>query len=139
MLYSVYLHDGEGLDERNQRILHLIGERIRAHQLPLIVAGDFNFPVSVLQESGWMRRLQLRVLQPEIEVPTFVPKNRSSNDFVLVSRVLLSRCMETFVELDSGQSAWDTSVELDSGFHEHRPVCFSVVHRGPEPKDQGVG
>ena len=52
VLYSVYLHDGEGLDERNQGILHLIGERIRAHQLPVIVAGDFNIPVSVLQESG---------------------------------------------------------------------------------------
>ena len=75
MLYSVYLHAGVGLDERNQRILHLIGERIRASQLPVIVADDFNFPVSVLQESGWMRRLQLHVLQPEIDVPTFVTKS----------------------------------------------------------------
>ena len=45
VLYSVSLHDGEGLCERNQGILHLIGERIRVHQLPVIVAGDFNFPV----------------------------------------------------------------------------------------------
>ena len=43
VLYSVYLHDGEGLCERNQVIQHLIGERIRAHQLPVIVAGDFQF------------------------------------------------------------------------------------------------
>ena len=87
VLYSVYLHDGEGLDERNRGILHLIGERIRAHQLPVIVAGDFNFPVSVLQESGWMRRLQLHVLQPDTHVPTFVTRNGVSyNDFVLVSQ-----------------------------------------------------
>ena len=26
VLCTVYLHDGEGLDERNQRILHLIGD-----------------------------------------------------------------------------------------------------------------
>ena len=49
----------------------------------MIVARDFNFPVRVLQDSGWMR-LQLHVLQPEIDVPTFVTKNGvSSNDFVL--------------------------------------------------------
>ena len=46
VLYSVYLHDGAGLDERNQRILRLTGERLRAHQLPVIVAGDF-------QSVGW--------------------------------------------------------------------------------------
>ena len=66
VLYSVYLHDGPGLDEPNQRILHLIGERIRAHQLPVIVAG-----VSVLQEAGWTRRLQFHALRTEFEVPTF--------------------------------------------------------------------
>ena len=40
----------------------------------MIVAGDLNFPVSVLIESGWMRRLQLHVLQPDSFVPTFVTK-----------------------------------------------------------------
>ena len=93
-------------------ILHLIGERVRAHQLPVIVAGDFNFPVSVLQESGWMRRLQLHVLQPDVRVPTFVTRNGVSyKDFVLVSSNLLARCKGTFVK-------------LDSGLHGHRPVCF---------------
>ena len=122
VLYSVYLHDGEGLSERNQLILHLIGERVRAHQLPVIVAGDFNFPVSVLLESGWMRRLQLHVLQPHSNVPTFVTKNGASyNDFVLVSSTLLARCKGTFIK-------------LDSGLHGHRPVCFNVAHRGPMPR-----
>ena len=27
VLYSVYLHDGEGFDERNRGILHLVGEK----------------------------------------------------------------------------------------------------------------
>ena len=122
VLYSVYLHDGDDLCERNQLILHLIGERIRAHQLPVIVAGDFNFPVNVLHESGWMRRLQLHVLQPHGHVPTFVTRNGVSyNDFVLVSSTLLARCKGTFVK-------------LDSGLHGHRPVCFNVAHRGPMPK-----
>ena len=122
VLYSVYLHDGEGLDERNQGILHLIGERIRAHQLPVIVAGDFNCPVIVLQESGWMRRLQLHVLQPDTHVPTFVTRNGVSyNDFVLVSSSQLARCKGTFVK-------------LDSGLHGHGPVCFNFAHRGPMPK-----
>ena len=49
---------------------------------------------------------QLHVLQPEIDVPMFVAKNGlSSDDFVLVSSVLLARCKDTFVEFDSG-SAW---------------------------------
>ena len=119
VLYSMYLHDGEGLCERNQVILHLIGERIRAQQLPVIVAGDFNFPVAVLQEPGWMRRLQLHVLQPGVQLPTFVTRNGVSyNDFVLVSSTLLARCKGTVVKLDSG----------------HRPVCFNVAHRGPMPR-----
>ena len=106
-----------GLDERNQRIPHLIGERIRAHQLQVIVAGDFNFPVSVLAESGWMKRLQLHL-------PTFVTRNGvSSNDFVLVSNVLLSRGKDAFVELEG---------ELPG----HRLVCFRVAHRGPMPRFQ---
>ena len=25
-------------------------------------------------------------------------------------------------------------MELDSGLHGHRPVCFNVAHRGPMPK-----
>ena len=60
------------LDEHNQRILHLIGDRIRDHQLPVIVSGDFNIPVGVLLESG------SHVLRPKIEVPTLVTKNGAS-------------------------------------------------------------
>ena len=122
VLDSVYLHDGEGLCERNRGILHLIGDRIRAHQLPVIVAGDFNFPVCVLQESGWMKRLQLHVLQPDLHVPTFVTRNGVSyNNFVLVSSSLLARCK-------------GTCVKRDSGLHGHRPVCFNVALQEPMPK-----
>ena len=69
-----------------------------------------------------MRRLQLHVLQPHIHVPTSVTRNGVSyNDFVLVSSTLLARCKGTFVE-------------LDSGLHGHRPVCFNFALRGPMPK-----
>ena len=105
----------------------LIGERIRAHQLPVIVAGDFNFPVCVLQESGWMRRLQLHVLQPDIHVPTFVTRNGVSyNDFLLVSSSLLARCKGTFVK-------------LDSGLHGHRPHVFQCCAWWTNAEVQGVG
>ena len=40
---------------------------------------------------------------------------------MLVSSVLLSRCKDTFVE-------------LDSGLNGHRPVCFSCAHRWPMPR-----
>ena len=43
------------------------------------------------------------------------------DDFVLVSSVLLSRCKDTFAE-------------LDSGLHGRRPVCFNGSHRWPMPR-----
>ena len=50
---SLYLHDGEGLSQRNKTILQIVGALVRDLRVPWAIGGDFNFAPDVLAASMW--------------------------------------------------------------------------------------
>ncbi len=66
LLVSIYLHDGEGLTERNKAILAKVGAFVQASgkQWQYVIGGDFNLIPEVLATSSFAHSLSARIVAP---------------------------------------------------------------------------
>jgi len=62
LLGTVYLHDCEGLSERNLDLLGAVGSKLDISGMPFILGGDFNFEPSVLLASEFPQNLKAQVV-----------------------------------------------------------------------------
>ena len=84
LLVSVYLWCSEGFSVRNNLILHQINIIRNMLKIPMLCIGDFNIPYEEFAESGWINRLQVKMLHPGVTTTLKTTSNRII-DFGLAS------------------------------------------------------
>ncbi len=105
---SVYLHDAEGLTQRNLDILQSLAGTLQAIRGPWVVAGDWNMPPNELASSGWLSLVGGVAFTPG--APTC---GSAVNDYFVVA--------EGFREAIAG-----VAVVGNAGLHPHRPVRLFI-------------
>ena len=68
--YAGYLHDAEGLSERNLGILQEIGMHVSGHGRPFICGADFNMDPRVLASTDFVSKLSAQIIHSDLRVGT---------------------------------------------------------------------
>ena len=64
-VYSVYLYDGEGLAERNVKLMAAVAEHAARAKRPFIIAGDWNVEPAMVNEAWMPDALRARIVATE--------------------------------------------------------------------------
>ncbi len=116
IIYAVYLHDAEGLTNRNIDILNTLGEHAASHGRPWMAAGDWNMEPAVLQ--SWPAFRSLRGTVISAGAPTcFAGKGgqaKAEYDYMVVDSRIAAFVNHPFV--DEGAIT-----------RPHRPVTYQVT------------
>ncbi len=114
LLISIYLHDGEGLTERNKAILAKVGAFLQSSgkQWQYVIGGDFNLVPEVLATSMFAQGLSARIVAPANKRGTCRTVHGSRTyDYFVVSEAL-SQGMEDVATVEVTGVKTHTPVEI---------------------------
>ena len=135
LLVSAYFWTGEGLTERNLRLLERAGDVARAFGGLFLIGGDFNMtPEELDAMRSWLDRMGVAVVRPE--GPTC--HSGRTIDFFLVDRRLLPLVLGVHILLDADTSP-HYPVALDLKLDFDIPLITVFASPAPFPKERKVG
>jgi len=135
LLISAYFWTGEGLTERNLRLLERAGDVARAFGGLFLIGADFNMtPEELDAVRSWLDRMGVAIVRPE--GPTC--HSGRTIDFFLVDRRLLPLVLGVHILLDADTSP-HYPVALDLKLDYDFPLITVFASPAPFPKERKVG
>ena len=117
--YSVYLHNGEGLSERNHGVLRDVGAHASISGRCFVIGGDFNLEPSTLLEAEFPQSLASELISTGGPPGTCKVRGSSSNiDFFVVDGSLAKGVRSVQVDAAAGLTPHS---HVDLGFTQGPP------------------